>query len=269
MAFPVMYARAHVRGFTLTVTAASGAGAGEAQSVVVVDLQRNLRNGSYEDHEFEPTRRIQFAMASDLSSARVSADLGRYGEVKLTARNLQARGTKGCDQHVHTGTARGTLTLTPGGKYFGTIKRKRLTATIGISVNCPDAADHAVATADAPRYIDVTSTSTARGHAALSWSAENHDVCVVDLSRPGPVRVHDEISVRYPAYELTEAHKFTRAMFTAHGPLLAGAAQFHAKRRVDATDTSGTLTGTLTALFETPGPEALTGQGFKADLSAE
>jgi outer membrane protein assembly factor BamB len=265
--FPVLYATAHVRGFTLTVIAASGAGAGAARSAVLVDLQRNLRNGSYEDHEFEPTRRINFTMASDLSSARVSADLGRYGKVRLTARNLQARGTKGCYQHVHTGTVRGTLTLTPGGKYFKTIKRKRMTVMAGISLNCPDAGDHAVANGYAPQSINATTTSVRRGRMSLSWSAENHDICVIDLIRPGRVRVHDEISVSYPAYKLTEAHGLSRAIFVAHGPLLTGAAHYRADRRTDATDTSGTLTGTLTASFKTPGPQALTGHRFTADLS--
>jgi hypothetical protein len=267
--FPELFATARVRGFTLTVIAASGVSAGKTGSSVVVDLQRNLRNHSYEDHEIEPTRQVTFAFASDLSSARVSADLGRYGTVSLTARNLQARGTKGCYQHVHTGTVQGTLTLTPGGTYFGTIKRERLNATVGISVNCPDAADRAAASVYAPRYIDAN-MSTEHNRLSLSWSAANQEACVIDLYRGSAgVRVHDEISVSYPAYRLTEFHGLSRVMLTAQGPLLDGVARYRAKHRIDATDTAGALTGTLTARFKTPGTRALTGPDFTAQLSAE
>jgi hypothetical protein len=256
-----------VHDFTLTVVAGSIRRAGGLD--VLVDLQRNLRDGGYEDHQFVPTRGIRFEVARDLGSARVRADLGGYGTVELTLLNAKARGDHGCHRRIHTGVLRGTLRLIPGGTYFGTIKLRRLSAVLSLSVACPTAADvNAPRTGYVPQFMFVTERPARNpGHAQLSWSAENGDVVLVDLIRPGRTRVKDEISVTYPSYKLSEAPGLSRATFTAHGSLLTGAAHYRAKRHLDTNDSTGTVSGTLTALFHTPGPQSLTGPRFHAQLT--
>jgi hypothetical protein len=253
---------ARVRGYTLLLIAVGG----PRGTQLVVDLQRMLPDRSYDDHEFEVSQAVDLHVASDLRSATVRTSLGRYGRVELTLSRARGRGNSGCQHRVHTGVAHGTLRLVPGGAYFGTIVFRRLHAQVSVPVHCPDAARRAARVGVPPPYIIADSRNTA---SSVEWQGQNGDGVAVDLFRPGRlVRVHDSIVATKQYLQMNVTANLQRATLTGSGPFLSGAALYTAKKHLDAHDTTGTVSGSLTARFATPGPRVLTGPGFTAKLTS-
>ncbi len=168
---------------------------------------------------------------------------------------------------MHAGVAHGTLRLTPGGSHFGTIVRSRLRATLSVPQGCPATSDRAAPASNAPQFIEVTTHGANRDAGSISWGGENGDLVLVDLVRPGRVRVKDEISVRSKAFKLTESADLSTATFIATSAFLSGIARYTATQHQGRDSSTGTVTGNLTALFDTPGPESLVGPAFDAYLS--
>lgn len=80
-------------------------------------------------------------------------------------------------------------------------------------------------------------------------------------------RVKDEISVTSQAFKLNESPDLSGARVTTTGLFLSGVAHYTATRHPGSDHSTGTVSGTLTALFDTPGPQPLVGTGFDAYLS--
>lgn len=232
-------------------------------------LTRRGPGRSEQSHDFRVTRGVRFKVAHDLRSARLRASLGGYGRVDLRVARATAERGRGCYTKLHRSVARGTLKLIPGGSYFGTIIRKTMPVHLGVPHAC--ASRRVIRGARTNRLL-------LAGHGlkcpcarfiALPASGE----LSVSFERAGGrVGVEDTIyEPRLSASNLTAASDLTSATLQAPGPFLAGLANYTATTEPQANgaglkQTSGTISGTLTALFDTPGPVPLTGSNFQGDL---
>lgn len=260
----LLYASARVRGYELYLTAFGARGKG----LLDIELSRALPDGSYQDHQFEVTKGVRFRETRDLRFATVRANLGGYGSVELTLSSAKSKGSRGCNKRIHAGFAHGSLRLTPGGSYFGTIALSRLGAALSIPQGCQTSPRRAIRNTSAPKFIDASERGALGARSQLTWDGENGDGMLVDLIRAsGRVRVKDEISVTSDAFKLTESPDLSSATVTATGPFLSGIAHYTATRHPGPDHSTGTVSGTLMAVFDTPGPRSLVGPGFDAYLS--
>lgn len=260
-----------VRGYELTVVAAPAAVRGGAPEFQLA-LDRHGSAGSDQNHTFGLSRGLRFTVARDLRSARLRANLGRYGLVELTVTRAAPKRGHGCYTRIHTGVARGTLKLAPGGAYFGTIKLGELPVAIGVPHGCETRHRAFPATAPVP-VLSASWRAGSRRGPLLVWSASS-DLSVTFMRARGRVRVEDTIGLSaLPAGALTSAPDLTSASLRGVGPFLSGVANYMAAagprpvKPPRCQQTSGRVSGALTALFDTPGPVALVGPTFTADLA--
>lgn len=258
-----------VQGYELTL-GAGPTGRSRRASGFELTLTRRGTGGSEQSHAFSVTRGVTFKVARDLRSARLRASLGGYGRVELTVARATPERGRDCYTKLHRGVARGTLKLTPGGGYFGTIVRKNLPVRLGVPGGCASRR-HIIRTASANRLVlsaDGLKCACIRFF-SLGFSSD----LSVTFTRPGSrVGVEDTIyEPGLPSSNLTAASDLTSATLQAGGPFLAGVANYSATTasRPEGSGlkhTSGTISGTLSALFDTPGALPLTGSSFHAEL---
>lgn len=239
-------------------------------ALVQIRLSRRESDGSEQSHTFEVRRGVHFSASRDLSAARVRADLPGYGRVNLTLTGARQR-RGGCFHHAHTGVARGRLTLIPGGSYFSSIALTSLPAFLGVPRGCLSSVHTARAIKSTPILMGAQGTRLPHGP-SIVWSASS-DLSVTSTRRGTRVRVKDTLTVpALPASALMDAPDLSRATLQAVGPFLTGTAHYTASAPappamgLTCRHTSGTLSGTLKAMFDTPAPLSLAGPSFSGDL---
>jgi hypothetical protein len=243
----------------------------ESDSPAVVDIELDRNTGRSfpkalggkrfaQSHTFLVDHGARVDIAPDLRSATVRADFGRYGRIDLTVSAPASSRPLRCLPESGEGTARGRFRLRPGGRYFGTIARRRLPALIAGDVSCAARARaRASATARQPGLVAREASPSRFGR--LLVASEANGEAFVSMIRPGKsVFVTDTIDEYMPPPStLVVQPDLSAATFTAFGPFLSGVGRYAASSTPTKGRTSGTLSGDLTAEFDTPGPVAVSG----------
>lgn len=216
-----------------------------------------------QSHSFLAIRMVGVRVSGGLGSGRVRARLGRYGQVDLRFSGTLAH-RRSCFARQHVGRAVGTFRLIPGGRYFGTIKLRELSSVVGVST-CETSRDAAVGVNQPqPGLLSLGSRSTPvtiDTSDPLEWSFSY-------ARQSGAVSVDDVVGVNNPpSWAMTTNSSLSSAMLRAVGPFLTGSANYTATTPEVQRSTDGNLTGTLTALFDSPGPVQLTALALPATLS--
>ena len=216
-----------------------------------------------QSHTFATRRHVRVDISSDRRSVSVTANLGRYGTIHLTAAHLRSTTSRSCFKDVHRGRARGTVRLIPGGRYFGTIERRALQTQEGSVGGCQDV-EH-----QAQRAFDLIATSRHFGDPARRFLfLQLSDALMITLTRPGrDVFVQDQIAVNAPPTSvLTVSGDRSTAALRGIGPFLSGVAHFSAHDDSANGTTVGTLSGDLRTDFDSPGPMTITVPPIRATL---
>ena len=240
-------------------------------------------------HEFRVTRGVHVRITSNLVSGHLDANLGAYGHINLAIKVATAVHPRDCQSHNHTGMARGELQLIPGGTYFGAITRSRLPVTVsGPDIRCnarrrearSASSGHGVLTVQqaplnavgfAPGiWFEAYAEAGSQQYRGVGGTRGGQDRELhIYYTRPGQsVEVIDGIVVNsLPQSALTVASDLSTSTLKAAGPFLSGIANYTASGSPDATGvTHGSVSGTLTARFDTPGPLLLANPSFNASL---
>ena len=247
---------------------------------------------SFQTHSFAATRGVRIRIAENLSSAHLHANLGAFGHVDLAVTDAEPMRSGACATNTHVGVAQGELRLVPGGTYFKTITRFRLPISIqratgdpnevpgkckintsasfaSLLSNCPTTRRNAhSALSDGPS-LTIEGLPGGTASVALSVTADvpHHVLDIINVRAGCPVGVVDLIASTFPSSALTVSSDGSSATLSAFGPLLSGVANFTATTvSVEDGTTDGTVSGTLTALFDSPGPVVLAGPRFTATL---
>jgi hypothetical protein len=267
----------HVRAYELTVTAytpqPAGAGAPGSPATLLVELSRTAgkRVGTpplpsfVEQHTILLQHGVHLHVASDLRSATLSASLNRFGKIDLHVSTLRTRRSNECPILAHQGDARGVVRLVPGGRYFGVVARKTLPAKLGLVRGCQTAAD----VASAPPPFDLSARSGSRVQRAIQLEPDlNWEFSVARRDRG--VAIADRIIANAPpSWALTAPPDLSHATLKAFGPFLTGSATYTATTPLGNGRTTGTLSGTLTARFDAPGPIRLADPPLRTSLYSD
>jgi hypothetical protein len=215
-----------------------------------------------QSHTFTTRRHVRVDISSDGRSVSVMANLGRYGTIQLVAAHLRSTTSRSCLDDAHRGRARGTVRLTPGGRYFGTIERRALQAQEGSVGACQDVESHA------RRAFDLIALSKHFGDRTRRFLLlQLSDALKITLTRPGrDVFVQDQIAVNAPpASVLTVSGDGSAATLDGVGPFLSGVAHFRA-HDAGPNGITGALSGNLRADFDSPEPIPITVPPIRATL---
>jgi hypothetical protein len=213
-----------------------------------------------QSHSFLVDHGARVDIARDLRSATVRADFGRYGRIDLTVSAPASSRPLRCLPESGEGKARGQFRLRPGGRYFGTIARRTLPALISGDVSCAaDARAQPPATTRRPGLFARKVSPSRFGRILVASEADGE--AFVSMIRPGKrVFVTDMIEEHAPPPStLIVQPDLSAATFNAFGPFLSGVGRYTASSTPTKGRTSGTLSGNLTAEFDTPGPVAISG----------
>jgi hypothetical protein len=264
--FSVYMGPIRVRAYDMTIVALPK----ESDSAASVDVFLDRDTGKADpkalggrqfgqEHSFLVDHGARVRIAATLLSATVRANLGRYGRVDLMVRAPAQDDPDACLPASGTGTARGTVLLRPGGRYFGTIRRRRVAATVYGLGACPsrDRAGPSPAAAAGVRQLTLGAGTTPLSrfgrNTELSWSADELFVSSIRSGRG--VFVQDSIEERSPPPStLAVASDLSSATLRSFGPFLSGTGSYTATSPRRDGRSTGFLSGTMTALFDTPGP---------------
>jgi hypothetical protein len=246
-----------VHGYAMTVDASLG--------ILTITFTRTAP-GTSQSHVYSFSH-VQVTGRRDIRRGRLTADLGRFGRLDLRFRPSGAIHKRklgpGCigtepDRH-RIGRVTGTFRLVADTTFFGTVTASRLPADLTRAGN-----SICRSTGTAPEFPgpltlanDGGPVSTSLLVVALKGGRSYQDV-TVDAGH-----VLHEITSTGPAGSFTGS---TQAA-TVHGaPGFSGTLAYTATKRKDAFDTTGTLNGDYTALFDSIAPVTFPA-GTKAQVS--
>jgi hypothetical protein len=264
----VVFGPIRIRAYELLITGYPRQGRHSATALV--DLYRHAGKPVHglpgifafsQTHTFLAARGVQIEIAPNLSSAHLRVNLGDYGRINLTVSSSHTQHSRGCPRHAQTGRADGHIRLTPGGRYFGTITAESTTAAIANVSGCETSADAQPMPAASPVIVATSSP----GHVV---GFDTADGWTITMSRPGrAVEVQDMIQANMaPTSAVSATPDLSQATVRAIGPFLSGFATYVATTPLRSGQTDGTLSGTLTARFDSPGPVDLTDPPLQASL---
>jgi hypothetical protein len=263
-----------VRGYEMTIVASPKDSGGPAAVYIALDRDAGKRfrlavggRQFRQEHSFLADERgVHVQIAANFQSATVRADLGRYGRVDLAVTAPLANDPDPCLPTSGQGIATGDFVLRPGGRYFGTIRRRRIPAIIDGGAAC--ARDRVRATASAS-HIELTTRMSSKNRAGRIFGlARSRHGMFIFLIRAGfRVFVQDTIEeLSPPPLTLSVAPNLSGAKLFPFGPFVSGVGVYAASSPAKYGRSTGTLSGSLTALFDTPGPLALSRRPVPAEL---
>ncbi len=254
--FEVYLGPIRVRAYEMSIVAVVKQSDGPA--IVGVELDRDtgrsfphLLGGRRfrQSHSFLVDHGAIVQIDADLKSATVRADLGRYGRIDLAASARDPNQAMSGEA-----IARGTFRLRPGGRYFGTITRRRFSAIIiGDVASAARTRVQPAAAARQPALVARTGLSRFGRSIVLSRSDDEEFVGLIRAGRG--VFVTDMIDARSPPPStLAAAPDLSSATLRGFGPFLSGTGSYTASSSSKNGRTAGVLSGSIAALFDTPGP---------------
>lgn len=260
-----------VKKYDMTLVASSGS----------LSVQLNRRAGKASQmHLYSTSQGVKVKVAGDLGSGSVAAPLGPLGTVKLRLKatgplrtSAPPKGCTGSRSKSRTGVLSGTFSLAAdGGRYFGTIKRRSLAATIikGGKLSCTTKGTPGGGGGGKPNSTSLSRTQM-NGSEMTTYSATRQNGKVTqsvmrmdDQSATGPVQVMHMISAPGGAFDV--AGDLGSASVTGAGPFLDGHLAFTADSAFGS-GAVGTATGDLVARFDPLGSISLTAGDEPTTLS--
>lgn len=222
---------------------------------------RGMPDGSAftQAHTFVAHQGVHVEVGRRLRSAQIKASLGRYGRIDLTADDLDRARSHSCQGERHRGESRGAVRIVPGGRYFGAIVRRQLPLAVGRTGACQDAR--------AARQVTLAAGTRHPADQGRRVVVQLSDQLTITVTRPGRrVFVQDDIIANPPPPSvLSTSPNLSTARLRSVGPFLTGYASFSARSpRDDSGAIPGTLSGDLTADFDSPGPQPITNPALRA-----
>jgi hypothetical protein len=254
-----------VKDYSMTVTANDG-----AQDSLSVMFSRRAGQAT-QTHFYTFSDGVQVTANKRMSSARVKANLGRYGAVnlRLTGVAPAKRGTtpKGCTGKAGTlrrGTFKGAFKLVADATYFKTVSAKSLKAQLarGGAFKCGDGPSDPSAgggagetmltssSAGSDGLLMVTMIRDAKG--AVTQQAMRSD----DDAQTAPASIMHMINAPGPASAFAPSADLSSATGSGVAPFFSGSFDFASEEPM-AGMASGTLNGDLAARFDSIGTQPL------------
>jgi hypothetical protein len=262
-----------VRAYQMTIVAL--AGDKHDAAAINVELDRNIGRPDrfilgeqqyHQEHSFLLDHGVHVRIARNLESASIQAKLGSYGRIDLEVRASLPDDPARCQPLDAQGSAVGSFSVHPGGRYFATIRRTRFPALIESDSFCATTLRHAGSDLDVP-ILGARRSSNPRLGPFITFARTKTDLFVSMIRRLGRVFVTDLIDEGLPpASSLSVAPDLSSATLHVFGPFVTGVATYTASSPAAQGLSRGTLTGNLVAQFDSPGPLALTQPPIKAVL---
>jgi hypothetical protein len=264
-----------VRAYKMSLTALTkGAHHG---AFVAITFTRGTRTDK-QQHYYQFTRDVQVKLAPGGATGTIKAKLGPFGRIDMTfSAGGGGRTTPGCPGALlfeHEGALSGTFHFVSGSSYFKTIDRssfRAATATGKKGFNCKPP----VQNLPHGTQLDVSEQPISGGHALGILSDFNigrdqkghilESFLMLDSSRAAEGIVIDHaIDVGpIPPSDFTNAPDLSTAQAIAASQFMTGTITYRSTAQLSPTETTGGITGTITANFDVPGPRTLpTGTGL-------
>jgi hypothetical protein len=249
-------------------------------SLTIVGTKR--RAGSSQTHMYTFQQGVELTASSSLSTATLSADLGRYGKIAMTftgrgklARSSAPRPCTGPGFVSKSGTLAGEpgFSLVADGPFFGAIDRASLGARLSRqadpgTLDCssvgglgkpPAGSVTLLGSRAAGDRLTVVATKSPGG--AVTESA----TLIQDRASTAPATVKHTVSARAPSPAFTYADDLTSAAVHGVGPFLSGTLSFTAAR-ASGDSAAGELTGDFTVEFGSPAAQTPAAAGLDGTL---
>jgi hypothetical protein len=244
-----------VHGYAMTIDASLG--------ILNITFTRTVP-GTSQSHVYS-FNHVQVSGTRDMRRGRLRADLGRFGSLDLRFRPSGAihkrKFAPNCfgpepDRH-RIGRVTGSFRLVADTTFFGTVTASRLHADLtraGMSI-CS-------ATGSAPEFPGPLTLASDVGAANLLVVRQKGGRSYQDITVDSRHVLH-EITSTGPAGSFTGSTQGTTVL---GAPGFSGTLTYTATKRKDKFDTTGTLSGDYTALFDSIGPVTFPA-GTKAQVS--
>jgi hypothetical protein len=223
-----------------------------------------------------------FTQGVSANSKKVTADLGRYGQIKMklsklgkAKKGIVPKGCKGSAGTSRTGTLSGTFKLVADTSYFKTVSLKKLKVTVakGGSLDCSNAGDGGSGDGDGTTGLSLNVMKADGAGAGLqSFTAlkaggtvSQQALVMEDDTATAPASVMHMISAPATDAAFSAAGDLSTASVTGVSPFLSGSGQFTSDGAYGGI-AAGTLGGTLVAKFDSIGDRPIGGPDQTAML---
>lgn len=221
------------------------------------------------------THTYSFASGIAVTPTKIDAKLGKYGDIDLSLTGAKSSGKsalpKGCTGKpgkTRKGTFGGSLRFVADSSYFKTIKAKSLKGSslkIG-KIDCSGGNGGGGPTPGQVSGVSLTLSGDVDGGMLSFTATKGYQSAMVmeQDSATAPASIMHFVTGYGKAASLDVAPDLSSATVKGEQPLLSGTGSFEGQG--SGTSASGTLSGDLTARFDSIGAVKLTGDGLIATL---